>query len=249
MARIARALIALTLGLVSIPSGAEAQSPRAKSWYAPVLVDGKTFPVLLPADGKWLNWRDTYGAPRMRFQNGTWVQTGTHQGIDVFAEKGSPIVSMSPGVVENVGWTFYSGWRVGVRGIDGRYYFYAHLIRSFGPGIVKGARVTAGQVLGRLGNSGYGPEGTDDEFPPHLHFGLQGRTWQNPQAILEALYKAEVETIRASLTRIDDLEGTMRTLRSRAFLPGSPDPARLHSSLDDLRKQAETSRRSMLASL
>lgn len=252
MARIARSLIlfaAIPLAIpLSAPSRVEAQPQTYKEprWYAAVSRESKVFPVLLPGDGRWLNWRDTYGAPRMRLINGTWKQVGVHQGIDIFAEKGSPVVSISSGRVENVGWTFYSGWRVGVRGTDGRYYFYAHLTSDFAEGVVSGARVEPGKLLGYMGNSGYGPQGTEDEFAPHLHFGLQSSSgWENPNQMLVDLYRTSVDRIRETKLEMRQLEQRLAELQAAAGLPSPPsiesvleeasaierEIARLHQSL------------------
>jgi murein DD-endopeptidase MepM/ murein hydrolase activator NlpD len=213
----------------------------------PVIADGKAFPVLLPIDGRWLNWRDTYGAPRMRFIGGVWKQVGVHQGIDIFAERGSPVVSIAPGTVENVGWTFYSGWRVGVRGSDGRYYFYAHLLQSFAAGIGQGAQVTAGQLLGFLGSSGYGPEGTSEEFPPHLHFGLQERSgsWSNPQEMLKRLYETSVSHLLEARSRVHSADARLTALKSRAYLPGAPTRPELAKFVEATAQE----RRNILTSL
>jgi len=35
-----------------------------------------------------------------------------------------------------------------------------------------GQLVEAGQVIGYVGSSGYGPPGTSGKFPPHLHYGI-----------------------------------------------------------------------------
>lgn len=217
----AAALLLLTAVVFSTPDRAEA----AERWYRPIPHEGKVFPVLRSMDGRWLNWRDTFGAPRMRLQaDGVWRQVGVHQGIDVFTEKGAPIVSMSHGRIERVGWTFYSGYRVGVRGNDGRYYFYAHL-SAFAPGLAEGQPVVPGQPIGRIGNSGYGPEGTADEFPPHLHFGLMaGSAWVNPGPLLNGLYEAYVSGTRQAEQRIRMLDRRMRVLRARASGPAAPPP-------------------------
>src|SRR5439155_7612724 len=117
----------------------------------------------------------------------------------------TPVISMEPGVVENVGWTFYSGTRVGVRGVDARYYFYAHL-SHVEPGIVVGAKVSAGTVLGLVGNTGYGPPGHRDEFPPHLHFGIEaGSQWISPYPTLLALYATTVRANQRALATLDRL--------------------------------------------
>jgi murein DD-endopeptidase MepM/ murein hydrolase activator NlpD len=157
-----------------------------------VLVDGFAFPV---ARANWLSviqfsndWHD----PRFRLVDGRWQLVGFHEGNDILAEKGTPILAARTGTVEAVGWTFYSGTRVGVRGTDGKYYFYAHLSRV-APGVVVGAPVRAGEVLGLVGNTGYGPPGHEDEFPPHLHFGIEGPGgWENPFPLVRMLYRRSV---------------------------------------------------------
>jgi murein DD-endopeptidase MepM/ murein hydrolase activator NlpD len=166
------------------------------SYYRPVVVDGMTFPV---ARTNWLSvvsFQNDWHEPRMRLIDGTWRLVGFHEGLDIGAEKGTPILSVTAGTVEAVGWTFYSGTRVGVRGTDGRYYFYAHL-SAVAPGIAVGASVRAGEVLGRVGNTGYGDPGHEDEFPPHLHFGIQdGAAWVNPYPLVARLYREAVVVTR-----------------------------------------------------
>ncbi|MCA1838720.1 MAG: M23 family metallopeptidase [Actinomycetota bacterium] len=200
-------------------------------WYGPREVQGKVFPVGIPADGKWLNWIDTFGAPRMRLVAGVWKQVGVHEGTDIYAERGSPVMSVTSGVVENIGWTFYSGYRVGVRGTDGAYYFYAHLLRPTPAGLVKGSTVKTGQRIGTLGNSGYGPEGTIDEFPPHLHFGVQrGETWIDAHQSLVDTYRATMTSIRGSLSQITKLDGELAN-------PAAPDKPTLSAKREALIKE------------
>ncbi|MNY78367.1 L-Ala--D-Glu endopeptidase precursor [compost metagenome] len=43
---------------------------------------------------------------------------------------------------------------------------------GYGPGLAKGTQVKKGQLIGYVGSTGYGPEGTDDQFVPHLHFAI-----------------------------------------------------------------------------
>jgi murein DD-endopeptidase MepM/ murein hydrolase activator NlpD len=190
--------------LESHPAGAIAQAP---AYYQPVIAFGKTFPLARSNYLSYMEFPNSWHAPRLRLVNGTWLLIGVHEGIDISAERGTPILSMAPGVVENVGWTFYSGTRVGVRGVDGRYYFYAHLSK-IQPGIVVGASVGAGTVLGLVGNTGYGPPGHRDEFPPHLHFGIEaGTTWVNPYPTLVLLYAATVRTTDRWQANLDRLAG------------------------------------------
>jgi murein DD-endopeptidase MepM/ murein hydrolase activator NlpD len=178
---------------------------QAPAYYRPVIEDGKSFPLARSNYLSYLEFPDSWHAPRLRLVNGKWLLIGVHEGIDLSAERGTPILSMEPGVVENVGWTFYSGTRVGVRGMDGRYYFYAHLSKVE-PGIVVGAAVQAGTVLGQVGNTGYGPPGHRNEFPPHLHFGIMaGAEWINPYPTLVLLYAANVRTTERWQANLDRL--------------------------------------------
>jgi murein DD-endopeptidase MepM/ murein hydrolase activator NlpD len=58
--------------------------------------------------------------------------------------------------------------------MDGVRYYGSHL-QSIAPGIVPGARVRAGQLLGRIDNSG-----DARTTPTHVHFGL---SWPTPAGI------------------------------------------------------------------
>ncbi|MPZ69089.1 MAG: peptidoglycan DD-metalloendopeptidase family protein [Actinobacteria bacterium] len=185
---LAFAVSAFVVGGEIIPAG----------YRPPVKVDGVVFPV---ARADWLsviNFTDDWHAPRMRLVGKRWVQSGIHEGTDILAEPGTPIRAMTAGEVENLGWLFYSGWRVGIRGDDGSYYFYAHMT-EFAPGLSTGDEVSAGETIGFVGNTGYGTkEGHHDEFIYHLHVGIQepdGR-WINPFPLLEDLYREAVETDR-----------------------------------------------------
>lgn len=166
-----------------------------EGYLSPVVTEeGMTFPVARSSWYSVINFTNDWHAPRMRFENGRWVQDGVHEGTDIFAEPGTPIRAILGGRVEQVGWTFYSGWRVGIRGTDGRYWFYAHM-RRFAPGMRIGAPVDAGTVLGEVGNTGYGAEpGHFDEFTYHLHIGIQEQSgiWSNPYPLIKRLYKESV---------------------------------------------------------
>lgn len=187
------AFVAVAAAMVLFgPAGAPGEARG--SYVRPVLHEGRAFPV---ARSNWysvINFRDDWHAPRMRLIDGQWRQVGVHEGNDVFAEPGTPVVSITGGRVENLGWTFYSGWRVGIRGDDGRYWFYAHL-RRFAPGLSIGDRVEPATLLGEVGNTGYGlTPGHKDEFTYHLHLGIQEAdgTWVNPYPLMRKLYRAAV---------------------------------------------------------
>lgn len=94
-----------------------------------------------------------------------------HEGVDIFAGYGTPVLASCYGYIELMGWNRFGGWRVGIRDATNTYYYYAHL-SSFVKGLKQGDLVQPGQVIGYVGSSGYGPPGTSGKFPPHLHFGL-----------------------------------------------------------------------------
>ncbi|WP_438358022.1 M23 family metallopeptidase [Brevibacillus dissolubilis] len=111
------------------------------------------------------SYRSTWGDPR------GWGGRRIHEGTDIFADYGTPVLSTGYGVVEIMGWNRYGGWRVGVRDMDNVYHYYAHLA-SFRKGLKVGDIVEPGQVVGYVGSSGYGKPGTSGKFPPHLHYGM-----------------------------------------------------------------------------
>lgn len=98
-----------------------------------------------------------------------------HEGTDIMAsinERGYyPVVSMTDGVVEKIGWLTKGGYRIGIRSPSGGYYYYAHLY-CYADNIKAGDTVKAGQFIGYMGDSGYGSEGTVGQFPVHLHVGI-----------------------------------------------------------------------------
>ena len=188
-------LLALLVLALLLPEGSGLAAHR-RVYLKPVEHDGMTFPVLRTDWYSVINFQDDWHAPRMRFINGHWRQIGVHEGNDIFAEPGTPVVAIVPGRIERVGWTFYSGWRVGVRDSVGRYWFYAHL-RRYAPGVATGTAVDTGTQLGEVGNTGYGlTPGHHDEFPAHLHVGIQqpDGEWTNPYPLMKDLYRASLQT-------------------------------------------------------
>lgn len=108
-----------------------------------------------------------------------------HEGTDVMAgiqQRGYyPVVSMTDGVVEHIGWLEKGGWRIGIRSARDIYYYYAHL-DSYGADFEEGDPVRAGELLGYMGDSGYGKaENTKGKFDVHLHVGIYVRTEEIPE--------------------------------------------------------------------
>ena len=119
-----------------------------------------------------------------------------HEGTDLMADPDKsgyfPVVSMTDGTVEQVGWLEKGGWRIGIRSENGNYYYYAHL-HSYIREWKNGDSAKAGDLLGYMGDSGYGPEGTTGQFPVHLHVGVyistgeKGEQAVNPYWMLKFL--------------------------------------------------------------
>lgn len=93
-----------------------------------------------------------------------------HQGIDIFAPCGTPVLSTTEGIVFTVGTNSLGGQIVRVLGPGGYWHYYAHLSR-YGD-VREGQLVAAGTVLGYVGVTG-NARGT----PCHLHYGVY--TWGN----------------------------------------------------------------------
>lgn len=125
-------------------------------------LDEHVFPV---PKGYHYTYRGTWGSSR------GWGGRRIHEGTDIFAGYGVPVVSTSYGVIEVMGWNEYGGWRVGIRDNHNTYHYFAHLA-YFDKGIKEGDVVKPGTLLGYVGSSGYGKEGTSGKFPPHLHYGV-----------------------------------------------------------------------------
>ena len=89
-----------------------------------------------------------------------------HEGQDIFAPRGTPVLSATNGYVLKIGENNLGGQTVSVISAGGRVYYYAHLDR-YAKGINEGDRVTTRTVLGYVGTTG-NAQGT----PPHLHFGV-----------------------------------------------------------------------------
>ncbi len=100
-----------------------------------------------------------------------------HLGHDMMGLIGTPVTAVESGVVEALGWNQYGGWRIGIRSFDRkRYYYYAHLRQNYpyAEGLQEGSVVTAGDVIGYMGHTGYSAkENVNNIEVTHLHWGLQ----------------------------------------------------------------------------
>ena len=128
--------------------------------------------LLVPVAGVRLSEvADTWGQARSEGRS--------HEGTDIFARRGTPVYAATRGYVVRVGENRLGGIIVIAVGPGGIRYYYAHLDR-IADGIAFGTPVTTDTVLGFVGNTG-NASGT----PPHLHFGMYGRSGpENPYPLL-----------------------------------------------------------------
>ena len=126
--------------------------------------------------------RDTFGAPRPGDRK--------HQGVDVFAPRGTPVVSTTRGIVARIGENRLGGTVVWVLGPGGDRHYYAHL--NSVADIRTGQRIAPGDVLGTVGTTG-NARGT----PPHLHYGVYRRANGaiNPFPLLTDMPAARAESV------------------------------------------------------
>ena len=100
-----------------------------------------------------------------------------HLGHDLMGSVGTPVIAVESGYAEAVGWNQYGGWRIGIRSDDRlRYYYYAHLRKDnpYAPGLAEGQHVSAGDVIGFMGRTGYShKENVNNIETVHLHFGME----------------------------------------------------------------------------
>ncbi len=152
----------------------------------------KYFPLISePGNAETCHYENSWGNSR------TYGGNRRHEGTDLMTTENQrgiyPVISMTDGTLEQLGWLKLGGWRVGIRSASGVYYYYAHL-ESYAQDLTEGMSVKAGQFLGFAGDSGYGEEGTTGQFDVHLHVGIYiltetGDKAVNPYPYLKTLEK------------------------------------------------------------
>ena len=167
-------------------------------WFSPI---AKTFPY---------SHYDDFGAKR------TFGYTRPHLGHDLMSAVGTPVIAVESGKVECLGWNRYGGWRIGIRSLDNkRYWYYAHLRqnRPYAENLKEGDTVTAGDVIGYVGRTGYSDtENINGITESHLHIGLElvfdesqkesdNEIWVDMYALISTLEQHKSSTVRNSETK------------------------------------------------
>ncbi len=132
-----------------------------------------------------------------------------HTGVDYAAPSGTPVVALGDGVVTHRGWAGGGGNTIKIKHPGNYVTSYMHL-RGYAKGIVKGSRVTRGQLIGYVGSTGL-------STGPHLDF----RVYKNGKPIdplkmespsVEPVSKEDMPAFQAQMERYKfqrDSLGTM----------------------------------------
>jgi murein DD-endopeptidase MepM/ murein hydrolase activator NlpD len=97
----------------------------------------------------------------------------SHEGVDIFAKKGTPVIAPTDGYISRVGTSKLGGKVVWMRDSKrGHAYYFAHLDSQL---VKTGVRVKQGDVIGTVGNTG-----NARNTPSHLHFGIYQSKSKDP---------------------------------------------------------------------
>jgi peptidoglycan LD-endopeptidase LytH len=103
-----------------------------------------------------------------------------HEGVDIFAKKGTPVIAPTSGFITRVGTGKLGGKVIWLRDQKrGHSYYFAHLDDQF---VKAGTNVKKGDTLGTVGNTG-----NARYTPPHLHFGIYQHTSFDPFHFIQTL--------------------------------------------------------------
>ncbi len=125
-----------------------------------------------------------------------------HEGIDLFARRGTPVLATSAGTINRVSVTNLGGKVVWLRDpVRNANIYFAHLDSQ---AVRNGDRVDVGDTIGFVGNTG-----NARTTPPHLHFGIyrRGEGAVDPAPFIRPVPRGRPPTISADLHR---LGSTMR---------------------------------------
>jgi murein DD-endopeptidase MepM/ murein hydrolase activator NlpD len=147
-----------------------------------LVIHGFVFPVADPH-----TFSSTFGAPRSGGRS--------HEGNDIFAPMGTPLLASERGVIDNMGTGTLGGIKLWLVGESGTQYYYAHLI-GFAEGITDGTVVEAGDIVGYVGNTG-----NAISTPPHLHYEIHpgGGAAIDPYPLLHAVDQIDGERVLPGL--------------------------------------------------
>jgi len=115
--------------------------------------------MIIPVDGATVKDWDDHS-----FWAYPWGSSITHKGIDIFKERGTPVVSSTHGIVVYTHEGGKGGKSVMVLGPKWRFHYYAHLDKIEATTLQPLKR---GAILGTVGDTG-----NAKGKPPHLHYAI-----------------------------------------------------------------------------
>ena len=144
----------------------------------------------------------------------------SHEGVDIFADRGTPVIAVTNGRISKVDNKGLGGKQVWLKGKSfGNTIYYAHLDSI---AVKKGKRVKVGDTLGFVGNTG-----NAETLPPHLHFGIyKSKGAINP---LSYIKKTEIQTVDVPSTITQVVAIKQRTEINKG-------PASVFKKLGELKK-------------
>lgn len=89
-----------------------------------------------------------------------------HAAVDIYADRGSPIISPVGGTIKMMDTSSIGGNWIQVSGDDGNVYYFAHMDSH--ANLRPGQRISPGTTLGLVGNTG-----SAKSTSPHLHFSVK----------------------------------------------------------------------------
>jgi hypothetical protein len=176
---------------------------------SPVIAQAETHDITFPLQII-AQFRNDFGEPRAGH---------SHKGIDIIVPKMTPIISASDGVVRYLPQSEPTwGYEISIEGDDGYRYKYLHInndtpgtddnaggtANAYAPGLTEGARVTRGQHIGWVGDSG-----NAENVGAHLHFEMY-----SPSGLInpyESLLSAYVSFLASASTTLTAPEPTVST--------------------------------------
>ncbi len=139
-----------------------------------------------------------------------------HEGVDIFAPKGTLVVAPTDGVITSVGNSPLGGKTVWMNDVKrGHSYYFAHLDSQI---VRSGKKVKQGDAIGLVGNTG-----NAKNTPSHLHFGVYQRQSKDPIAYIRTMEKLVNEMMPDTLFQsiVFRVKQKSATLRSG---PGKKQP-------------------------
>lgn len=186
MQRILRVALALLLALLAVPTSVAGPATAT---------DAEFVIEAFPHHSGAVTIRDNWGAPRPGGRR--------HKGIDIISPRGTPVVAVQAGTVIAMGWSRLSGYNLKIQHAEGWISSYLHLNNdtpgtddglggeetAFASRLDVGDHVEAGQLIGRVGDSGNAEDTT-----PHTHFELKrGSEKVNPYPYLMMAWRERDE--------------------------------------------------------